>query len=131
MASYCGYTDLNYRTLVWLQTTYHPQGFEVLGFPCNQFGNQEPESQASILKFATSNYNLNFLLFSKSNVIGEERNTLYKYLYDKTGSAPSWNFAKYLVDQNGDIVQFFDTQAKDEDVHLSIRYLLSKEKDKL
>lgn len=129
MATYCGYTDSNYRSLVWLQATYHPEGFEVLGFPCNQFGSQEPDSHADILKFATSNYNLNFRLFSKSNVIGEERNELYEYLYKKTGSVPTWNFAKYLVDQNGEVVQFFDTKAKDEDIHRSIRYLVSKGKD--
>ena len=131
VATYCGYTDSNYRSLVWLQTTYHPEGFEVLGFPCNQFGSQEPDSHADILKFATSNYNLNFRLFSKSNVIGEERNELYEYLYEKTGSVPTWNFAKYLVDQNGEVVQFFDTKAKDEDIHRSIRYLVSKGKDGL
>ena len=131
MATYCGYTDSNYRTLVWFQTTYQPEGFEVLGFPCNQFGSQEPDSHAKILKFATSNYNLNFRLFSKSNVIGEERNELYEYLYEKTGSAPTWNFAKYLVDQNGEVVQFFNVKANDEDIHHSIRYLLSKGKDGL
>lgn len=131
VASHCGYTDLNYRTLVWLQATYQPHGFEVLGFPSNQFGKQEPDSQASILKFAKSNYNLNFRLFSKSDVIGQKRNALYEYLHEKTGSAPSWNFAKYLIDQNGEVVQFFDTQAEDKDIHLSIRYLLSKEKDGL
>ena len=131
MASYCGYTDINYRTLVWFQTTYQPEGFEVLGFPCNQFGNQEPDSHAKILKFAKSNYGLNFRLFSKSDVIGEESNALYKYLYERTGSVPAWNFAKYLVDRDGEVVQFFDTQAKDEDIHHSIRYLLSKGKIEL
>lgn len=131
VASYCGYTDHNYHMLVRFQTLYQPEGLEVLGFPCNQFGSQEPRSHAEILEFATSNYHLNFRLFSKSDVIGEERNALYEYLYEKTGSGPTWNFAKYLVDRNGEVVQFFETQAKDEDVLLSIRYLLSKESDEL
>ena len=131
VASYCGYTDINYRTLVWYQVTYQPEGFEVLGFPCNQFGDQEPDSHSEILKFAKSNYDLNFRLFSKSDVIGEGRNALYELLYERTGSAPTWNFAKYLVDQNGEVVQFFNTRDTDEEIHQSIRYLLSKEKDEL
>ena len=103
----------------------------MLGFPCNQFGKQEPDSHASILEFAKSNYNLNFRLFAKSDVIGEESNELYRYLYERTGSVPAWNFAKYLVNQDGEVVQFFDTQAKDEYIHHSIRYLLSKGKAEL
>ena len=103
----------------------------MLGFPCNQFGNQEPDSHAKILEFAKSNYNLNFRLFSKSDVIGGESNALYSFLYDRTGNIPTWNFAKYLVDRDGQVVQFFDTQAKDEDIHRSIRYLLSKGKVEL
>ena len=130
VASYCGYTDTNYRRLTWLQTNYQSQGLEVLGFPCNQFGNQEPGSHADIVKFAKSNYDLNFRLFSKINVIGEGRSSLYDYLMGQTGSEPSWNFAKYLVDRNGKVVQFFDTQAKEEDILSSIQYLLSK-KDEL
>lgn len=103
----------------------------MLGFPCNQFGSQEPDSHKSILKFATSNYNLNFRLFAKSDVIGKKRNALYSYLYQRTGSVPAWNFAKYLVDRNGEVVQFFETQAKDEEIHNSIHYLLNKEEDGL
>ena len=130
VASYCGYTDTNYRTLTWLQTTYQSQGFEVLGFPCNQFGNQEPGSHADIMNFAKSNYDINFHLFSKINVIGQGRSPLYEYLVDQTRSEPSWNFAKYLVDRNGKVVQFFNTQAKDEDILTSVQYLVTK-KDEL
>ena len=128
MATYCGYTDTNYRSLVWFQTTYQPDGLEVLGFPCNQFGSQEPDSHAKILEFAKSNYDLNFRLFAKSDVIGENSNDLYRYLYDRTGSVPAWNFAKYLVDRNGEVVRFFNTQAKAEEIHLSITYLINKDK---
>jgi len=110
--------------LTLLQTKYKSQGLEVLGFPCNQFGNQEPKGHAEIEEFAKSNYGVNFRLFSKINVIGEGRSPLYEYLVGQTGSEPSWNFAKYLVDRNGKVVQFFKTEDKDEDILASVLYLL-------
>jgi len=102
-ASKCGYTP-QYEGLQALHAKYSPRGFAVLGFPSNDFGGQEPGSSKEIATFCTSIYAVNFPMFEKTKVIGEERSPLYALLSDARG-APKWNFHKYLIDKQGRPVQ--------------------------
>jgi glutathione peroxidase len=106
-ASACGFTP-QYKGLEALQRQYGARGFSVLGFPCNQFGRQEPGSAAEIGEFCTSNYAVSFPMFDKIDVNGDNAHPLYQYLRrEKTGllgSAIKWNFTKFLVDRSGKVV---------------------------
>jgi glutathione peroxidase len=102
-ASKCGYTP-QYEGLQALHAKYSPRGFAVLGFPSNDFGGQEPGSSKEIATFCTSIYSVNFPMFEKTKVIGQERSPLYALLSDARG-APKWNFHKYLIDKQGKPVQ--------------------------
>src|SRR5688572_16319474 len=94
-ASKCGYTP-QYQGLQELHTKYAGKGFEVLGFPSNDFGGQEPGTAEEISKFCISMYDVNFPMFEKTKVVGEGRSPLYALLSDAYGP-PKWNFHKYLV----------------------------------
>ncbi|XP_061169108.1 glutathione peroxidase 7-like [Saccostrea echinata] len=105
VASECGYTDGHYRSLVRLQDKLGSSDkFSVLAFPCNQFGKQEPGSYKEILSFAKKNYKVNFPIFSKINVMGEDVPDAWKYLIENS-EEPTWNFWKYLVDEKGQVVR--------------------------
>ena len=125
VASQCGYTDLNYRELVTLQEDFSQEGFTVLAFPCNQFGQQEPGTMAEITQFA-QNYGLNFPLFSKIDVMGQQRSEVYSFLFEATRTQPQWNFCKYLVDRAGSVRQFFSEKGDFTAIRHAIRYLLNK-----
>ena len=126
VASECGYTDQNYRELVSLQEDYHSFGFNVLAFPCNQFGEQEPAANKEILKFAKDKYDVNFPMFAKVDVKGEQISGVYEHLTSTVLSAPTWNFCKYLVDQNGEVVQFFKEKDSFVNIRQSLDYLISR-----
>ena len=126
VASECGYTDLNYKELVKLQNDYQDRGFTVLAFPCNQFGQQEPASTHQVLMFAEEKYGVGFPIFAKTEVVGEGACPLYQHLRGRTGSVPSWNFGKYLVDRAGEVVQFFSEREAFSDIRTSVEYLLRK-----
>ena len=126
LASECGYTDHNYKQLTNIQDLYGHRGFTVLAFPCNQFGKQEPGRDNEIWSFATKKYGANFPIFSKVDVKGENMCDVYRYLTESTGSFPSWNFNKYLINQHGEVVQFFTATDTFTDIKQSIVYLLSK-----
>ncbi len=108
-ASRCGFTP-QYRGLEQLHQTFKEQGFAVLGFPCNQFGQQEPGSSQEIADFCQLNYAVSFPLFQKIDVNGEKAHPLYRHL---TRAAPGlfasraikWNFTKFLIDQEGHVVK--------------------------
>jgi glutathione peroxidase len=106
-ASACGFTP-QYKGLEALQRTFGPRGFSVLGFPCNQFGGQEPGDAAQIEQFCSSNYAVSFPMFAKIEVNGGEAHPLYQYLkHEKSGllgSSIKWNFTKFLVDRSGKVV---------------------------
>jgi glutathione peroxidase len=106
-ASACGFTP-QYKGLEALQQTYGPRGFSVLGFPCNQFGAQEPGDAAQIAQFCSTNYGVSFPMFAKIDVNGAGAHPLYKFLKDEKGgllgSAIKWNFTKFLVDRSGRVV---------------------------
>jgi glutathione peroxidase len=106
-ASACGFTP-QYRGLEALYREFEPRGFAVLGFPCNQFGGQEPGTASEIGAFCSAKYDVTFPMFSKIDVNGAQAHPLYKYLRrEKSGlllSAIKWNFTKFLADRSGRVV---------------------------
>jgi glutathione peroxidase len=110
-ASECGYTP-QYEGLEKLYRRYKDRGLVVLGFPSNDFGGQEPGSNKEIASFCQANYGVSFPMFSKSSVARGEVNPFYARLAKATGTAPGWNFHKYLVDRSGTRAQSFATQVE-------------------
>ena len=109
VASRCGLTP-QYADLEALYTQYRDRGLEVLGFPCNQFMNQEPGSEAEIQQFCQTQYGVQFPLFAKIEVNGSGRHPLYQWLTDATQPQPGdiqWNFEKFLIDRSGQVVARF------------------------
>jgi len=107
VASQCGFTP-QYQELEALYRTYSEQGFAVLGFPCNQFGGQEPGDEADILRFCRTRYDVSFPLFAKIDVNGPHTHPLYRWLKQvRPGllgtQAIKWNFSKFLIDRNGQV----------------------------
>lgn len=128
VASKCGFTS-QYDGLETLYRTYRDRGFVVLGFPCNQFGNQEPGSEEQIGEFCRLNHGVTFPLFAKIEVNGEQAHPLYRWLKnDRPGllgsSAIKWNFTKFLVDRQGKVVSRFAPLTKPEDLAKTIEELL-------
>src|SRR5688572_18975172 len=109
-ASKCGYTP-QYQGLQQLHAKYAERGFEVLGFPSNDFGGQEPGTAQEIQNFCVTMYDVNFPMFEKTKVIGAERSPLYALLSDAQGE-PKWNFHKYLVDKHGRPVQAWGSKVE-------------------
>ncbi len=110
-ASGCGFTP-QLKELQELRTEFAPKGFEVLGFPSNDFGNQEPLSDTEINQFCEVNYGVEFPIFEKVMVRGEAAHPLFKFLRDKKlnghlNSTPRWNFHKYLINRKGEVVDYF------------------------
>ncbi|GAB9467193.1 Glutathione peroxidase [Globisporangium polare] len=101
VASSCGYTDQNYRELQTLYEKYQSQGLEILAFPCNQFGAQEPGTPDQILSFVQQNYHVTFPVFAKVNVNGADAHPVFKFLKQKLSGFITddikWNFSKFLV----------------------------------
>ena len=110
-ASYCGYTD-QYGGLESLYRQYKDQGLVVLGFPSNDFGRQEPGANKEIAKFCRLTYSVEFPMFEKSRVVGENRNPLFAELNRLTGQQPRWNFHKYLIDRSGTHALSFASQVE-------------------
>jgi glutathione peroxidase len=109
VASKCGVTP-QYKGLEELQKTWHDRGFEVLGFPCDQFGHQEPGNEAEIRDFCSLTYDVSFPMFSKVEVNGDRAHPLYRWLKaEKKGvlgtEGIKWNFTKFLVDRDGQVVE--------------------------
>jgi glutathione peroxidase len=126
-ASACGFTP-QYKGLEALQQKFGARGFSVLGFPCNQFGRQEPGSAAQIGEFCTSNYAVTFPMFDKIDVNGDGAHPLYQYLRREKsgllGSAIKWNFTKFLVDRSGKVVARYASIATPESLTKDIEGLL-------
>ena len=112
-ASFCGNTP-QYTDLESLYEQYHDKGFEILAFPANNFGQQEPGTNAEIKGFCLTKYSVSFPLFSKISVKGTDKHPLYQYLTEKSPfpGEVEWNFQKYLVDRNGTIVARFPHRMK-------------------
>jgi glutathione peroxidase len=115
-ASECGYTP-QYADLQKLHETLGDKVI-ILGFPANNFGGQEPGSNAEIASFCKKNYGVTFQMFEKISVKGKDQHPLYAYLKEKTGQEPSWNFCKYLVKPDGTI-KFFKSSVNPMDKEIT------------
>jgi glutathione peroxidase len=106
VASQCGFTP-QYKDLQKLHETYGPTGLIVLGVPSNDFGGQEPGSDAEIAKFCQSNYGVSFPMTSKQKVVGMDAHGLYQWIAGQAGEAasPKWNFHKYLIGKDGKLLE--------------------------
>jgi len=126
-ASACGFTP-QYKGLEALQQAYGPRGFSVLGFPCNQFGKQEPGDARQIEQFCSTNYGVSFPMFAKVDVNGGNAHPLYRYLKSEKsgllGSSIKWNFTKFLVDRSGKVIGRYAPTAKPEALTKEIEALL-------
>ncbi|RCS57142.1 glutathione peroxidase [Parvibium lacunae] len=107
-ASYCGFTG-QYKGLEALYAKYKDQGLVVLGFPSNEFGQQEPANNKAIADFCENTYGVKFPMFAKSAVTGSQANPVYRQLIARTGKSPSWNFYKYLVNRQGEVIDTFSS----------------------
>jgi len=126
-ASACGFTP-QYRGLQQIHETYAPRGFAVLGFPCNQFGGQEPGNAEEIGAFCETQYQVSFLMFDKVDVNGTHAHPLYNFLKSEKsgllGSAIKWNFTKFLVDRTGQVVGRFAPTTTPDSLKEKIEALL-------
>lgn len=128
VASQCGFTP-QYAGLEALWQKYHERGLVVLGFPCNQFGGQEPGDEATIANFCSSKFNVSFPLFAKVDVNGETAHPLWQHLKKAApgvlGSEKiKWNFTKFLVNREGQVVKRYGSITKPEQISADIEHLL-------
>ncbi len=131
VASECGYTP-QYKGLEEIYQSYNSLGFEILAFPCNDFGAQEPGTNEEIKAFCSSNYNVTFMLFDKIKVLGEEKSPLYERLTNNSITDKSdinWNFEKFIISKDGKITARFLTKVEptDEAITKLIEQELEKE----
>lgn len=127
-ASKCVFTS-QYKGLEKLQEKFGARGFNVLGFPCNQFGNQEPGSNEDIQRFCQMNYHVSFPVFAKIDVNGDGAHPLYRYLATSApgilSEAIKWNFTKFLVDKRGNVVKRYAPSTPPNAIASDIKKLLN------
>jgi len=129
-ASACGFTP-QYEGLQKLYSDYRDRGLEVLAFPCNQFGAQEPGSDTEIQSFCTLNYSIQFKVFSKIDVNGSDAHPLYQFLKKEAKGllgteSIKWNFTKFLVSKTGEVIKRYAPQDKPDSIRADIEEALSK-----
>jgi len=129
VASRCGYTP-QYAGLEALYRKYRDKGFAVLGFPCDQFGHQEPGTEREIRQFCTANYGITFPMFSKIDVNGSHAHPLYRYLTSqKRGMlgrrAIAWNFTKFLVTRHGEVIRQYGARHTPDAIEKDLANLLA------
>jgi glutathione peroxidase len=129
-ASKCGFTP-QYDGLQNLYKQFEPQGLEVLGFPCDQFGHQEPGEDAEIQEFCSLNFNVNFPLFKKIEVNGANAAPVYKYLKEGApgvmgSKSVKWNFTKFLVNKQGKVTKRYASTTKPDEMIKDIEKLLAE-----
>ena len=126
-ATGCGFTP-QYDGLQDLYEKYQGKGFEILGFPCNQFGNQAPGTQEEIASFCSSRYGITFRQFAKIEVNGKNQSPLYKFLKEQKGGVLGdnikWNFTKFLVDRDGNVIERFAPTVTPEKMEKNIEEVL-------
>lgn len=126
-ASKCGFTP-QFKGLQELYEKYKDQGFEILGFPCNQFNNQDPGDDDEIEDYCQVNYGVTFQMFSKVDVKGENTHPLFAYLTEEAKGLLTkqvkWNFTKFLVDKEGNVVKRFAPQTKPADIEENIKKVI-------
>ncbi len=129
VASHCGFTG-QYEELQSLYLKYKDQGLEIFAFPCNQFANQEPGTDEDIKKFCSINYNISFPVFSKIDVNGENTHPLFQLLKNKApgtfGKGIKWNFTKFLVGKNAEMIRRYAPATKPSSIEKQIVKLLNK-----
>ena len=128
VASKCGFTP-QYKDLQNLYEKYQDQGLEVLGFPCNQFGAQEPGTNEEVKSFCDLNYNVSFKMFDKIDVNGSNASPLFKYLkHESPGimgtEAVKWNFTKFLVNSDGKVVKRFAPKDGESEIEPELQKIL-------
>ena len=128
-ATRCGFTP-QYKDLEAMYEKYNEQGFEILDFPCNQFGAQAPGTIAEIKEFCTTTYNVKFTQFDKIEVNGENEHPLYTYLKANAENKNNirWNFTKFLISADGKILKRFESGDKMEDVESAVAQALAPAK---
>ncbi|CAK56203.1 unnamed protein product (macronuclear) [Paramecium tetraurelia] len=135
VACSCGLTSGNYSELVALYKKYSAQGLEILGFPCNQFMNQESKPEPEIKEFVIQKYGVSFPLFQKIEVNGPNTHELYQFLRlnsnnlrvsETSARQVPWNFGKFLLDSQGNVVAFFQPTQKPNEMIAQIEKLLSQ-----
>ncbi len=128
-ASKCGFTP-QYEGLETLYKNFKDKGLVILGFPCNQFANQEPGTAEEISKFCSSKYGVTFPMFMKIDVNGANTDPLYKYLKNALpgtfGNDIKWNFTKFLIDRNGNPIKRYGSSTKPEEITSDIEKLISQ-----
>ena len=127
-ASKCGFTP-QYRGLEALYRKFNARGLEILGFPCNQFGKQEPGGPEEIAEFCSVNYGVTFPMFEKIEVNGKGAHPLYRYLKSEArgvlGSEPiKWNFTKFLVGRDGEVIERYGSATKPEQLEADVEAAL-------
>lgn len=122
-ATGCGFTP-QYEGLQDLYEKYNSQGFEILDFPCNQFAFQAPGSEEKIVDFCQSRYGVTFKQFAKIKVNGPKQEPLYKYLKTEKEGSIKWNFTKYLIDREGNVIERYSPKTKPEEIESKIKELL-------
>jgi len=127
-ASKCGFTP-QYEGLEKLQEDFHAKGFDVLAFPCNQFGGQEPGSNEEIVEFCTTRFSATFPIFAKIDVNGADTHPLYSWLKNQAKGLMGterikWNFTKFLINRDGKVVKRYGSQAKPAAIAKDIAELL-------
>lgn len=133
VASKCGFTP-QYTGLEALYRQYKDQGMVVLGFPCDQFGHQEPGPEAEILEFCTSTYQVGFPLFAKIDVNGADAHPLYRWLKDEKAGvlgtqAIKWNFTKFLVGRDGQVIKRYGSSTTPDELRGDIEKALAAPSD--
>jgi glutathione peroxidase len=128
VASKCGFTP-QYKGLEAIHKQYKDKGFAVLGFPCDQFGHQEPGNEAEIMQFCSLTYDVSFPMFAKIKVNGDDAHPLYKHLKSESPGllgteGIKWNFTKFLVGKDGQVVKRYGSMDKPEDIAKDIEKLL-------
>src|SRR3984885_3649172 len=122
VASRCGFTP-QYSALESIYEKYKDQGFVILGFPANNFGSQEPGTNAEIKNFCSAKYNVTFPMYAKVSVKGDDQTPLYKYLTESANPTAAgeikWNFTKFLVDRNGRVVQRFEPETTPDSTQIT------------
>ena len=116
-ASKCGYTP-QFEALEAMNAKYSSQGFAVLGFPSNDFMGQDPGSEKEIKEFCTLTYGVKFPMFEKVHVKGNQTTGIYRDLKAATGDVPGWNFHKFLIDRNGNVIGSYPSKIKPNDAQI-------------
>ncbi|XP_022407269.1 probable glutathione peroxidase 8 isoform X1 [Delphinapterus leucas] len=135
VASDCQLTDRNYLALQELHKEFGPFHFSVLAFPCNQFGESEPRPSKEVVSFARNNFGVTFPIFHKIKILGPEAEPAFRFLVDSSNKEPRWNFWKYLVNPEGQVVKSWRPEEPVEiirpEIAALIRQMIIKKKEDL